>query len=50
MIIIVEFAIIIGLLGVIVRNPIVIIVALVIAALGIVFSPAIADLVLGWLG
>lgn len=50
MIIIVEFAIIIGLLGVIVRNPIVIIVALVIAVLGIVFSPAIADLVLGWLG
>lgn len=50
MIIIVEFAIIIGLLGVIVRNPIMIIVALVIAVLGIVFSPAIADLVLGWLG
>ena len=50
MIIIVEFAIIIGLLGVIVRNPIVIIVALVIAVLGIVFSPAIADLILGWLG
>lgn len=50
MIIIVEFAIIIGLLGVIVRNPIVIIIALVIAVLGIVFSPAIADLLLGWLG
>lgn len=49
MIIIVEFAIIIGLLGIIVRNPIAIIIAVVIAVLGIVFSPVIADIVLGWL-
>jgi hypothetical protein len=49
MVIIVEFAIIIGLLGIIVRNPIAIIIAVVIAVLGIVFSPVIADIVLGWL-
>ncbi len=50
MVIVVEFAIIVGLLGIIVRNPIAIIVAVVIAVLGIVFSPVIADVVLGWLG
>lgn len=49
MVIIVEFAIIVGLLGIIVRNPIAIIIAVVIAVLGIVFSPVIADIVLGWL-
>lgn len=47
--IIVEFAIIIGLLGVISRHPILIAIAVIILVLGIIFSPAIADILLGWL-